>query len=96
MAASNFRRINVDQYDEDHSVPVNELIPENPLPEGELVSVVQQIAQQIRSYLQRGDTQTALATVLSVQPYGPSPALKQAKVSSLLCSGIEGMLSPRL
>jgi arsenate reductase-like glutaredoxin family protein len=84
MAASNFRRINVDQYDEEHSIPVNELIPENPLSDGEIVSIVQQISQQIRSLLQRGDTQSALAAVLTVQPYGSSPALNQAKVVSFL------------
>jgi hypothetical protein len=41
---------------------------------------VQSIAQQVRSFLQRGDTQSALVTVLSCQPYGSSPALIQVKV----------------
>ena len=80
--ASSFRRINVDQYDEEHSFPANELVPENPLSDDDLISVVQQISQQVRSFLQRGDTQSALAAVLSVEPYGPSPALTQAKVAS--------------
>jgi hypothetical protein len=76
-----FRRLNVDQYDEDHTIPPNELVPENPLSDNDLVSTVQSTAQQVRSYLQRGDTQSALSAVLSVQPYGSSPALTQAKVT---------------
>jgi hypothetical protein len=83
MAAASFRRLNVDQYDEDHSIPPNELVPENPLSDQDLVATVQSIAQQVRSFLQRGDTQSALATVLSCQPYGSSPALTQAKVCKL-------------
>jgi len=79
-----FRRLNVDQYDEDHSVPPNELVPENPLSDNDLVSTVLSTAQQIRSYLQRGDTQSALSAVLAVQPYGFSPALTEAKVNTPL------------
>lgn len=79
-----FRRLNVDQYDEDHSIPPIELVPENPLSDNDLVSTVQSAAQQVRSYLQRGDTQSALSAVLAVQPYGSSPALTQAKVHSLI------------
>ena len=75
-----FRRINVDQYDEEHGISPNELIPENPLSDNDLISLVQSASQQVRSLLQRGDTQSALAAVLSVQPYGSSPALQQAKV----------------
>lgn len=80
MAAASFRRINVDQYDEDHSIPPNELVPENPLSDQDLAATVQSIAQQVRSFLQRGDTQSALVAVLSCQPYGSSPALTQVKV----------------
>ena len=79
MAAS-FRRINVDQYDEEHNFPISELIPEHPLSNSELTATVASVAQQVRSFLQRGDTQSALAAVLSVYPYGSSPALDQAKV----------------
>jgi len=75
-----FRRINVDQFDEDHSISPNELIPENPLSDQDLAAKVQAMASQVRSFLQRGDTQSALSAVLSVQPYGTSPALTQAKV----------------
>jgi hypothetical protein len=75
-----FRRINVDQFDEDHSIPPTELIPENPLSDQDLAAKVQATASQVRSFLQRGDTQSALSAVLSVQPYGTSPALTQAKV----------------
>jgi len=75
-----FRRINVDQFDEDHSISPNELIPENPLSDQDLAAKVQATASQVRSFLQRGDTQSALSAVLSVQPYGTSPALTQAKV----------------
>jgi ARP2/3 complex 16 kDa subunit (p16-Arc) len=75
-----FRRLNVDQYDEEHTIPPNELVPENPLSDNDLVTAVQSTAQQVRSYLQRGDTQSALAAVLAIQPYGSSPALDQAKV----------------
>src|SRR5579859_2488529 len=78
-----FRRINVDQYDEDHSIATNNLIPENPLSDDELVSKVESTASQVRSLLQRGDTHAALATVLSLQPYGTSPALVQAKVGDV-------------
>jgi hypothetical protein len=75
-----FRRINVDQYDEEHSIPPNELVPENPLSDQDLTEMVQQAALQARSFLQRGDTRMALAAVLSVQPYGSSPALQKVKV----------------
>jgi hypothetical protein len=75
-----FRRINVDQFDEDHSIPPTELIPENPLSDQDLAAKVQATASQVRSFLQRGDTQSALSAVLSVQPYSTSPALTQAKV----------------
>ena len=79
MAAS-FRRINVDQYDEEHSIDPKELVPENPLSDEDLIAMVQVAAQEVRSFLQRGDTRMALAAVLSVQPYGPSSALTKAKV----------------
>src|SRR2546430_13162423 len=62
----------VDQYDEDHSIAANDLIPENPLSDDDLISKVQSTASQVRSLLQRGDTHAALAAVLSVQPYGTS------------------------
>jgi ARP2/3 complex 16 kDa subunit (p16-Arc) len=81
-----FRRINVDQYDEDHSISANDLIPENPLSDDDLIAKVQATASQVRSLLQRGDTHSALAAVISVQPYGTSPALAQAKVSTLSIS----------
>jgi hypothetical protein len=81
--ASSFRKINVDQYDEEHTIPLNELVPENPLSDADIVAAVQSIAQQVRQFLQRGDTQSALAAVLIVEPYGPSPALQNAKVENL-------------
>src|SRR6202043_2859283 len=49
-----FRRINVDQFDEDHSISPNELIPENPLSDQDLAAKVQATASQVRSFLQRG------------------------------------------
>jgi hypothetical protein len=49
-----FRRINVDQYDEEHSIPPNELVPENPLSDQDLTELVQAAAHQARSFLQRG------------------------------------------
>jgi hypothetical protein len=79
MAAS-FRRINVDQYDDEHSIPYNELVPENPLSDDDIRELVQAASSQVRSLLQRGDTRMALAAVLSVLPYGSSPALVKAKV----------------
>jgi hypothetical protein len=82
MAAS-FRRINVDQYDEENNILPNDLVPENPLSDQDLLDMVQAASQQARSFLQRGDTRMALAAVLSVQPYGSSPALAKAKV----CAG---------
>jgi ARP2/3 complex 16 kDa subunit (p16-Arc) len=81
MAAS-FRRINVDQYDEENIILPNDLVPENPLSDNDLLDMVQAASQQARSFLQRGDTRMALATVLSVQPYGSSPALTNSKVRS--------------
>jgi len=77
---SNWRLINVDQYDEEHTLSPDELIPENPLSDAELADLVQSTSQQVRQYLQRGDTQSALTAVLSVQPYGSSPALDKVKV----------------
>jgi len=72
---SSFRKINVNQYDEEHTIPPNKLIPENPLSDADLIGAVQSIAQQVRWFLQRGDTQSALAAVLVVEPYGTSSAL---------------------
>ena len=77
---SNWRLINVDQYDEERTLSPDELIPENPLSDAELADLVQSTSQQVRQYLQRGDTQSALTAVLSVQPYGSSPALDKVKV----------------
>jgi hypothetical protein len=84
--ASSFRKINVDQYDEEHTISSNELIPENPLSESDLVGAVQSIAAQTRQFLQRGDTQSALAAVLIVEPYGTSPSLEKAQVLEICIS----------
>jgi hypothetical protein len=82
VMATSFRRINVDQYDEENLILPNDLVPENTLSDQELLDMVQAASQEARSFLQRGDTQMALAAVLSVQPYGSSPALTNAKVRS--------------
>jgi ARP2/3 complex 16 kDa subunit (p16-Arc) len=76
-----FRRINIDQYDEDH-LPQEDLTPSSPLSDAELSSLVQSTSSQVRSFLQRGDTHSALTVVLTVAPYGPSPAVQQLKVRS--------------
>jgi ARP2/3 complex 16 kDa subunit (p16-Arc) len=92
--ASSFRKINVDQYDEEHTIPPNELIPENPLSDADLVGAVQSTAAQVRQFLQRGDTQSALAAVLIVEPYGTSPSLEKAKViQSGLSQSTKGLMN---
>jgi ARP2/3 complex 16 kDa subunit (p16-Arc) len=92
MAAS-FRQINVDQYDEDRSINAKDLIPQNPLSTKDLISTVNAIAQQVRSFLQRGDTPSALSAVLSVHPYGADPSLDQAKVMKLVSLTVNCRLS---
>ncbi|KAK4049925.1 arp2/3 complex subunit [Microbotryomycetes sp. JL201] len=69
MADSSFRRLNVDQYDEDRVLETDLYTPD-PRPESQVLQDTQQAGQQVRQLLQRGDVVTALRQCLTNAPYG--------------------------
>ena len=78
MADSSFRRLDVDQYDEDRVLPQDLYIPD-PRPATQVLSDTQSKAQSVRQSLQRGDVRAALGEVLDQAPYGDG--VDDAKVS---------------
>lgn len=82
MADSSFRRLDVDQYDEDRVLP-SDLYIADPRPATQVLSDTQGKAQSIRQLLQRGDVRGALGEVLDQPPYGEG--VDDAKVSLEEC-----------
>jgi hypothetical protein len=78
MADSSFRRLDVDQYDEDRVLPSDLYIPDSRAP-ASVLSDTQGKATAVRGLLQRGDVRGALGEVLSEAPYGEG--VDEAKVS---------------
>ncbi|ORY76512.1 actin-related protein 2/3 complex subunit 5 [Leucosporidium creatinivorum] len=69
MADSSFRRLDVDQYDEDRVLPSDLYIPDS-RPPATVLSDTQGKATAVRGLLQRGDVRGALGEVLVDAPYG--------------------------
>ncbi|CDO69932.1 hypothetical protein BN946_scf184836.g6 [Trametes cinnabarina] len=75
-----FRKIDIDQYDED-ALLVTELYEADPRDPAQALNDVKQKAAAVRSSLAKGDIVAALMLVLEDAPYGPH--LDDAKVASL-------------
>ncbi|KAK4046842.1 arp2/3 complex subunit [Microbotryomycetes sp. JL221] len=69
MADSSFRRLDVDQYDEDRVLETDLYTPDSRAP-NQVLSDTQQTQQQVRQLLQRGDVANALKQVVTNAPYG--------------------------
>lgn len=74
----NFRRINVDQYDTEKFLTLQDLVP--PLPAVSVADMTAR-AQQVKGLLSQGNYQAALATGLEDPPYGGNDQVKVSKVS---------------
>ncbi|KAF8313601.1 ARP2/3 complex 16 kDa subunit (p16-Arc) [Clavulina sp. PMI_390] len=70
MAEINFRKIDIDAYDEDAFVE-SELYQADPRDPGTVFAEAQAKSTQVRTTLSRGDIAGALSIVLSQSPYGP-------------------------
>lgn len=85
MAPIDFRRIDVDQYDEDRLDPVSLYHPDPRAP-SQVLADAQQTDKQVRCLVQRGDLEGALREALTEGrwPYGEDavPEIRQAKVRS--------------
>ncbi|GAA5993003.1 hypothetical protein JCM10908_000792 [Rhodotorula pacifica] len=86
MAPIDFRRIDVDQYDEDRLDP-STLYHPDPRSAAQILSDAQQTDKLVRGLVQRGDTAGALQEALKVGgcPYGEDadPQIRQAKATAL-------------
>ncbi|KAF7795743.1 hypothetical protein EIP86_006910 [Pleurotus ostreatoroseus] len=67
----NFRKIDIDQYDEDVLFE-HELYEPDPRDPAQVLSDTKQKATAIRGFLSKGDIAGALTTVLEGAPYGPN------------------------
>lgn len=84
MADSSFRRLDVDQYDEDRVLPSDLYIPDSRAP-ATVLADTQGKATAVRGLLQRGDVRGALGEVLVDAPYGEG--VDDAKVSGRRLGG---------
>ncbi|PWN48307.1 Arp2/3 complex 16 kDa subunit ARPC5 [Violaceomyces palustris] len=75
-----FRKIDVDQFDED-AISDSELFEPDPRSPEEALSEARSKVAQVRTMIGRNDTQGALALVLTNPPYGP--LLEEAKQITL-------------
>ncbi|GJJ09377.1 hypothetical protein Clacol_003599 [Clathrus columnatus] len=78
MADRAFRKIDVDIYDEDVLLD-SELYDPDPRSADQILSDAKQKQATVRTHLSRGDTLTALSTVLDNAPYGMN--VEEAKAS---------------
>lgn len=78
MAAVNFRKIDIDQYDPENFVSQEDLVPPQPA-----ISPAEIVArgQQVRQILAKGDYASALQLVLDNPPYGADDATKVSFLS---------------
>lgn len=85
LSGTNFRRIDIDQYDEDRVDPASLYHPD-PRGPAQALAAAQDKDRAVRGLLQRGDVGGALKEVLreGEWPYGEDsePETKQAKVRS--------------
>ncbi|GAA6017212.1 hypothetical protein JCM10207_002572 [Rhodosporidiobolus poonsookiae] len=86
LANKDFRRIDIDQYDEDRVLP-SSLYHPDPRPASQILSDTQAKEKQVRSLVQRGDAAGALKEVTreGEWPYGENdvPEIRQAKAVAL-------------
>lgn len=80
ITMDSFRKIDIDKYDEDVLLE-EELVDVDQRNPSELSALAKQRATEVRSLVGRGDSQNALALLLSDPPYGE--ANSEAKVSTL-------------
>ncbi|KAK4705088.1 actin related protein 2/3 complex, subunit 5, partial [Phenoliferia sp. Uapishka_3] len=71
MAEGSWRRLPVDQYDEDR-VLASDLYIQDPRPVSDILAAQQQKQTAVRGFLQRGDAASALKEGLRDAPYGES------------------------
>ncbi|KAJ9120609.1 hypothetical protein QFC22_002538 [Naganishia vaughanmartiniae] len=74
-----FRKIDIDQYDEDRLVPQDLYDPDPRGPDG-VIADARNRSAEVRSLLSKGDATGALATILTDCPYGDG--VDEAKVQS--------------
>ncbi|GAA5940317.1 hypothetical protein JCM3775_004433 [Rhodotorula graminis] len=86
MATANFRKINIDQYDEETVLAESLYLPD-PRGPAQALADAQTKDRTVRSLLQRGDVQQALKEVTrdGEWPYGDDnePSTRQAKATAL-------------
>ncbi|GAA5882523.1 hypothetical protein JCM3774_005184 [Rhodotorula dairenensis] len=86
MAPIDFRRIDVDQYDEDRLDPTTLYHPD-PRPPADVLAAAQQNDRLVRAAVQKGDLAAALQHALEAGqcPYGEDsiPEIRQAKSTAL-------------
>ncbi|KAI0311517.1 arp2/3 complex subunit [Amylostereum chailletii] len=80
MADFNFRKIDIDIYDED-VLAESELYEADPRNPSQVIDEARAKASAVRSSLSKGDVPGALVTVLDGAPYGPS--VEEAKALTL-------------
>ncbi|BGP18167.1 hypothetical protein JCM10213_009010 [Rhodosporidiobolus nylandii] len=84
--AGSFRKLNVDQYDEDRVLP-SDLYHPDPRPASQILSDAQAKEKTVRGLLQRGDAAGALKEVTreGEWPYGEDevPEIREAKAVAL-------------
>ncbi|KAJ9478817.1 Actin-related protein 2/3 complex subunit 5 [Pseudozyma hubeiensis] len=79
-----FRKIDIDQYDED-AITNDELVEPYPRSAADALADAKAKSTEVRSLIGRGDTAGALTLVLSDYPYGPNvEEAKQVTLHSLL------------
>jgi len=85
----NFRKLDIDQYEEDQVTP-EDLYDPDPRSPDEVAQITRGKIGEVRSSLSRGDFVTALAVILDQPPYGPhaeeAKSLTLQSVLSILSS----------
>lgn len=77
MASANFRKIDIDQYDEE-VVQESELYDPDPRSATEVTSIAKEKSQQVRQLIGRSEGLAAIKLAVSQPPYGD--AVEDAKV----------------
>jgi len=78
MSSTNFRKIDIDQYDEDVVQESELYLPDSRSPQ-EVTAISKEKAQQVRSLIGKGDGLNALKICVEQPPYGEG--VEEAKVS---------------
>ncbi|KAG9025626.1 hypothetical protein FS842_005212 [Serendipita sp. 407] len=80
--AMDFRKINIDQYDEDKLLE-EELYEPDPRDPETVLAEAKQKAAGVRGFISKGDIVGALSSILENAPYGPK--VDDAKVMKYRC-----------